>query len=63
MSDEEKMTLEKFRKEWKNFKRMRDKKKFNTYNESGWLSFMKREEMLDFLINLFDKSDDMMACA
>jgi len=60
MSNDEKRTLEKFRKEWRNFKHMRQKKKFQTYNEEGWLSFMRRENMLDFVFGLFD--ENLTAC-
>jgi len=61
MSEQQKLTLDKFRREWKNFKNMRDKKKFQTYEEEGWLSFMRRENMLDFVMELFE-NENLTAC-
>jgi len=61
MSDEEKITLEKYRKQWNLFKAMRDKKKFITCDEDGWLSMLKRESIIDFLFELFE-NESLIEC-
>lgn len=60
---EEKSTLEKFKSEWRNFKKSREKKKFDNSTKEGWLPMLKREDMLDFFVGLTDKVDfDQFCC-
>lgn len=59
---EEKSTLEKFKSEWRNFKKKREKKKFDNFTEDGWIPMLQREDMLDFFIGLTDKVDFDQFC-
>lgn len=52
---EEKTTIEEFVSEWKNFKNLRAKKRFDEGENEGWISMLKRENMLDFALSILNK--------
>ena len=58
INTEDQKIIDNMRKEWTLFKRNRSKKKYEYKAGKGWITMLKRENMLNFIFEMLGKYEE-----